>query len=137
MNSSLFDRLQRRDYRFTPQRRAVARVLEGRDVHLTADEVHALAVEIVPEVSRATVYSTLREWAGLGEIRELNLEGRSRHYDPNVAAHHHLVCEGCGSVFDVQVGIDPPALTEHELHGMQVDRSEIVHYGICQTCAVR
>ncbi|MCP3938099.1 MAG: transcriptional repressor [Actinomycetia bacterium] len=135
MNSSLLDRLRDRGYRLTSQRRVVAEVLDGDHIHMTADEVLEGAVSRLPEISRATVYNTLRELTELGEILELNLDGRSKRYDPNVTrAHHHLVCDRCGLVFDVQFEVEVPSLGLAEKHGMSIRRSEIVHHGTCRTC---
>lgn len=136
MYPSLLERLQARGYRLTAQRRVVAQVLEGDNVHFTADEVLDRAQALLPEISRATVYSTLQQLTELGELRELSLDGRSKRYDPNVApAHHHLVCEGCGSVFDVAHGVQAPALSAAEQHGMTVTTAEIVYHGTCAACA--
>ncbi len=131
----MLQRLRSSDYRLTAQRRAVAEVLNGVNVHLTADEIHERAVVAVPEISRATVYNTLHELAARGEIRELNLGGRSKRYDPNVSPHHHLVCDSCAAVFDVQHNIAATELPAAERHGGSVSRSEIVHYGTCAACS--
>jgi Fur family transcriptional regulator, stress-responsive regulator len=136
MRAPLLDRLRDRGYRLTAQRRVVAEVLDGENVHLSADDVHRRAVDILPEISRATVYSTLQQWAEMGEVRELALDGRAKRYDPNVApAHHHLVCDTCGTVFDVAHGIEAPGLVPEELHGMKLAGSDIVYHGICADCA--
>lgn len=134
---ALLERLRERGYRLTAQRRVVAQVLEGENVHLTADEVHEQAVVLLPEISRATVYSTLQQLTDLGEVRELNFDGRSRRYDPNVSpVHHHLVCDRCGRVTDVAHGVDAPALDATEVAGMgTVVAAEITYHGRCLTCA--
>ncbi len=132
---TLLDRLRERGYRLTAQRRAVASALEGADVHLTAEEVYERAAVVLPELSRATVYSTLHQFADLGEIRELTLEGRSKRYDPNVSEHHHLICDVCAAIHDVQQGLSAPPLPADERHGMSVTASHIVHHGVCADCA--
>jgi Fe2+ or Zn2+ uptake regulation protein len=135
MYPTLLERLKSRGYRLTAQRRVVAEVLTGENMHLTADEVLERAEAILPEVSRATVYSTLQQFSDLGEVRELQLDGRSKRYDPNVQpAHHHLVCEGCGQVFDVAHGETAPVLGEHDRHGMSISTAEIVYRGCCVDC---
>ncbi len=135
VHPSLLTRLRDRDYRLTSQRRVVAQVLEGPNVHMTADAVHQAATDILPEISRATVYSTLNELTQMGELRELSLDGRSKRYDPNVAPnHHHLVCDGCGQVFDVQHEVAPPTLTADETHCMTLGRAEIIYHGTCVSC---
>lgn len=120
----------------TTQRRVVAEVLSGEHVHLTADEVHALAARRLPEISRATVYKTLGEMVALGEIGEVSLGSRARRYDPNPdATHHHLLCDGCGRTLDIHpAGIDDLGLPKRQRHGYALGRVEIVFHGFCPVC---
>ncbi|NOX28506.1 MAG: transcriptional repressor [Actinobacteria bacterium] len=135
MKPPLLDRLRDRGYRLTSQRRVVAEVLAGEEVHLTADEVHQAAAALLPEISRATVYSTLRQLVDLGELNELNLDGRSKRYDPNVdPKHHHLLCTTCGSVHDVGHHSTVPELQPDELRGMTIDSADVVYQGTCARC---
>ncbi|GGZ80361.1 Fur family transcriptional regulator [Streptomyces subrutilus] len=135
--SDLLERLRGRGWRMTSQRRVVAEVLDGDHVHLTADEVHALAVQRLPEISRATVYNALGELVSLGEVAEVSTDGRAKRYDPN--AHHpheHLVCSGCGLIRDVHVTGDPLAhLPERERFGFTVSGVEVTYRGLCPDCA--
>lgn len=135
--SDLLERLRVRGWRMTSQRRVVAEVLDGDHVHLTADEVHARAVERLPEISRATVYNALGELVSLGEVLEVTTDGRAKRYDPN--AHHphqHLVCSGCGLIRDVHPDGDPLAgLPAEERFGFTVSGVEVTYRGLCASCA--
>jgi Fe2+ or Zn2+ uptake regulation protein len=135
--SDLLARLRGRGWRMTSQRRVVAEVLDGDHVHLTADEVHARAVRLLPEISRATVYNTLGEMVSLGEVMEVPTDGRAKRYDPN--AHHphqHLVCSGCGTIRDVHPSGDPLAdLPVGERFGFTVSQVEVTYRGLCPACA--
>ncbi|MEW2544778.1 transcriptional repressor [Streptomyces sp. NPDC047002] len=135
--SDLLERLRTRGWRITAQRRVVAEVLDGEHVHLTADEVHARAVERLPEISRATVYNTLGELVQLGEVLEVSTDRRAKRYDPNAHhPHHHLVCAGCGTIRDVHTGHDPlGALPEGERFGFTVLDVEVTFRGLCPRCA--
>ncbi|MEV0534279.1 Fur family transcriptional regulator [Kitasatospora sp. NPDC050463] len=135
--SDLLVRLRGRGWRLTAQRRVVAEVLDGDHVHLTADEVHARAVQRLPEISRATVYNTLGELVGLGEVMEVATDGRARRYDPNAhRPHQHLVCSGCGTIRDVQPAGDPLAdLPAEQRFGFAVATAEVTYRGICPDCA--
>jgi len=44
----------------TPQRKAVLRAIQGTDHHPTASEVFAAAQALLPSISFATVYNSLR-----------------------------------------------------------------------------
>ncbi|MCX4539387.1 Fur family transcriptional regulator [Streptomyces sp. NBC_01565] len=137
--SDLLERLRSRGrgWRMTPQRRVVAEVLDGEHVHLTADEVHARAARRLPEISRATVYSTLGELVSLGEVAEISTHGRAKRYDPNAHdAHQHLVCSGCGAVRDVRPAGDPLTdLPPEERYGFTVTEVEVTYRGLCPDCA--
>ncbi|MER7706332.1 Fur family transcriptional regulator [Kitasatospora sp. NPDC097605] len=135
--SDLLERLRGRGWRLTSQRRVVAEVLDGEHVHLTADEVHARAVERLPEISRATVYNTLGELVGLGEVLEVATDGRAKRYDPNAHhAHQHLVCYGCGAIRDVHPEGDPlAALPAAERFGFTLSGAEITYRGLCPDCS--
>lgn len=134
--AELVDRLRNRPaLRLTAQRRAVAQVLSGAHVHLTAEEVHERARQVLPEISLATVYNALRDFVALGEIQEVSLDGRLRRYDPNVGhAHHHLICSTCGTILDVTPGQEPPSLPASERHGFQVDAADVTYRGTCGAC---
>ncbi|MFJ9609881.1 Fur family transcriptional regulator [Kitasatospora sp. NPDC101176] len=134
--SDLLERLRGRGWRLTSQRRVVAEVLDGDHVHLTADEVHARAVARLPEISRATVYNTLGELVGLGEVLEVATDGRAKRYDPNAhRAHQHLLCSGCGAIRDVHPHGDPlEALPAGERFGFTVTAAEITYRGLCPDC---
>ncbi|MBT2385212.1 Fur family transcriptional regulator [Streptomyces sp. ISL-11] len=134
--SDLLERLRGRGWRLTAQRRVVAEVLDGDHVHYTADEVHAKAAELLPEISRATVYNTLGELVSLGEIMEVSTDGRAKRYDPNAHhAHQHLVCSQCGTIRDVHPSGDLLAeLPAEERFGFQVAAVEVTYRGICPNC---
>ena len=141
--SDLLERLRRRGWRVTAQRRVVAEVLAGEHVHLSADEVLERASVLLPEIARTTVYNTLAELVALGEVTEVSSIGRSRLYDPNAhRPHHHLVCTGCGTIRDVHPDGGPSAalpdagLPDAERFGFTVEAVEVTYRGLCPECAV-
>ncbi|MFD8026893.1 Fur family transcriptional regulator [Streptomyces lavendulae] len=135
--SDLLERLRERGWRLTSQRRVVAEVLDGDHVHLTADEVHARAVERLPEISRATVYNALGELVSLGEVVEVSTDGRAKRYDPNAhRPHEHLVCSGCGLIRDVHpTGDRLDQLPAGERFGFTVSGVQVTYRGLCPACA--
>ena len=135
-SSTLLERLKRRGWRLTAQRRVIAEAMGGAHVHLTADEVFARASDRLPEISRATVYNTLNELAKLGEITEVALGSGAKRYDPEtVNRHQHLVCEGCGITRDVHPdGESRLALPVAERDRFTLNRVEIAFWGLCPKC---
>ena len=134
--TTLLERLQQSGWRLTPQRRAVALALAGEHVHLTAEQVLGAARRIVPEVSLATVYNTVNELAAIGALTVVRVADGSVRYDPKPGPHHHLVCDSCGLIFDVEpAGTDGLSLPRSERFGMTIDSVEVVFRGRCSTCA--
>jgi Fe2+ or Zn2+ uptake regulation protein len=132
----LLTRLRDRGWRLSPQRRVVAEVLVGPNVHLSAEEVHSRAGALLPEISRATVYNTLNELVAMGEVREVSVTDGPKRYDPNAhVAHHHLVCARCQTIRDVPVPPRMDPLGDDDLEGYVVTDIEIVYRGLCPACA--
>ncbi|HUP86717.1 MAG TPA: transcriptional repressor [Acidimicrobiales bacterium] len=123
-----------RGLKVTPQRQCIFRVLDGNDVHPTADSVYAVARAEMPTISLKTVYSTLNDLAAMGEIHPLDLGTGSTRFDPNTDGHHHLVCTRCGKVRDVYVAarVQVPG---DQLAGFTVDATEVVLRGLCDRCS--
>jgi Fur family ferric uptake transcriptional regulator len=137
MRRSVSDRLRQRAWRLTAQRRVVTEVLQGEHVHLTADEVYQRAVARLPEISRATVYNTLKELIDLGEVLEVTIDARAKRFDPNANdPHQHLVCERCGVIRDVHLETQPGLMLPAEgRHGFVLTGVDIVFRGVCPACA--
>ena len=121
--------------RITPQRHAVMSVLAGNHSHPTAEAVHAAVTATMPTVSLRTVYSVLGELVELGEVLQLDLGTGSARFDPNTASHHHLVCERCGSVSDVQVDHPDVRPLPPDADDFRIDGTQIVFRGECAQCA--
>ena len=119
----------------TPQRERIFRILHDNEAHPTADAVHAAVVVDMPSVSLRTVYATLHELAEMGELRQLELGTGSARFDPNTGDHHHLVCDRCGAVQDIDADFPGVALDPAEARGFEVATTQIVFRGRCRTCA--
>ena len=132
----LVDRLRRRGWRLSAQRRVVAEVLVGDHVHLTAEEIHTRAREVLPEISLATVYNTLNELVAMHEVLAVAVGDGPKRYDPNVtASHQHLVCVACGALRDVMpIGEDQLSLPETERQGYRLLDVDLVFRGLCPEC---
>lgn len=136
--TNLLDRLRARDWRLSAQRRAVAEVLAGDHVHLSAEDVHDRARQRLPEISRATVYNALNELVAMGELLVVDVVDGPKRYDPNVTAtHDHLVCERCHAIRDVPRTSPPPPVADDATGGFLVTGTDITYRGLCPDCLRR
>lgn len=132
--AELSELFRARGFKVTPQRQCIFRVLHGNDVHPTAEAVFAVARAEMPAISLKTVYQTLNDLAAMGEIQQLDLGTGSTRFDPNVDAHHHLVCTRCGRVRDLYLDFPEVAVPARHRHGFTVGSAEIVFRGLCHDC---
>jgi Fe2+ or Zn2+ uptake regulation protein/O6-methylguanine-DNA--protein-cysteine methyltransferase len=124
--------LRSRGLRVTPQRRAILDAFSnGADEHLSADEIHARASAIVPELGRGTVYAALAELTELGILAALGSPEPVR-YETNVAPHQHFRCRLCLRSFDVQ--IPDPATEGLTAAGYVLEAVAIRGEGLCAQC---
>lgn len=86
----------------THQRIEIARALFSAPVHLSADQIWANVLEFAPDVSRATVYNTLRLFSEKKLVRELFVDPQRIVYDSTTAPHFHLYNMDTGEVRDLE-----------------------------------
>jgi Fur family peroxide stress response transcriptional regulator len=131
--------------KLTPQRLAIVRELAGDESHPTAQELYERLRSTLPSMSFATVYNTLDALTAAGLCTALSLSPGSGRFDPNMAPHHHLVCDGCGAVRDLpapaggDAGLDAPASLRHAVSraapGFALRSVERIFRGLCASCS--
>jgi Fe2+ or Zn2+ uptake regulation protein len=121
----------------TAQRRALLEVLAGREDHPTVDQIYAALSEVIPEVSRTTVYRSLEVLANLQLLKRVEHPGSSVRFDPNAEPHHHFLCSTCGSLTDLPetslTGSCNLTFVEQSLG--TVEEISVLVRGRCQSCA--
>jgi Fur family transcriptional regulator, peroxide stress response regulator len=132
--AELTDAFRSRGLKVTPQRQLLFRLLHDNTQHPTAESLYAVASVEMPGISLRTVYQTLADLASMGELQQVTFGSGPARFDPNVAEHHHTVCESCGAVRDVYVG-GVTSLRVEGLDGFEPASTELVLHGRCATCA--
>src|SRR5437868_10412349 len=87
----------------TKQRQAVMRVIRESRGHPTANEVLERARRILPGISFATVYNSLRYLRNEGLIGEVRFGTDAARYDRKLTRHDHAVCGECGKLVDLDL----------------------------------
>src|SRR5215831_20976246 len=93
--------------RLTPQRQQVYDVLLQKRDHPTAEEVFIRAKRAMPEISHATVYNCLDALVHCGLVRQVQLDRGATRFCSNMLEHGHFYCDGCDTVFDVDLPEKP------------------------------
>jgi Fur family peroxide stress response transcriptional regulator len=117
---------------------AIVRELAADPTHPTAQELFERLRPALPTMSFATVYNTLDALASAGLCAALSLAPGPARFDPNMRAHHHVVCDRCGRVRDVACEDVPaeaaPSARSSPEAGFEVRSVELIYRGLCAAC---
>ncbi len=126
---------RRRGLALTIQRRAVFSELAERRDHPTADQVYEALRARLPGLSRTTVYRVLETLVSQGFARKVQHAGTAVRFDAMTERHHHLVCERCGRLADLDDALVPSLpLPDPRKTGFQVRDYSISFTGLCKSC---
>lgn len=117
--------------RYSGQRELVLNIVKGRYDHPTADVVYIAAREQDSTISLGTVYRNLKVLEQRGQIISIETTDTKLHYDGNIDAHFHFVCNDCGQIYDIQEIY--PSIKFIEGVG-SVNNAKCVFYGTCINC---
>jgi Fur family peroxide stress response transcriptional regulator len=87
----------------TKQREAVLQVVRESESHPTASEVFEDARKILPSISYATVYNSLRFLRDAGLIDEISFGNGASRFDAMTSRHDHALCTKCGKLVDLDL----------------------------------
>ncbi len=135
MTEHLDQLLRRNGLQVTAQRLAIIRAVAARP-HATADELVDVVREAIGSISRQAVYDTLGVLADRNLVRRIQPAGSAARYEDRVGDnHHHLICRGCNSMFDIDCAVgEAPCLTVDDDHGFEIDEAEVIYWGRCPSC---
>lgn len=137
----LKDKMKSKGYKLTPQRRAVLDVIiENEGKHLSTEEVYDIVKKGCPEIGLATVYRTLQLLEKINVVCRLNFDdGCSRYelvHSDEHHQHHHLICNVCGSVEEVEdVLLESLEDKVENKYNFKITNHEVKFYGVCKNCS--
>ena len=130
-------KLSEQGYRLTPQRMLVLSAIENSDDHISAEEIYAQVIDRYSHVNISTIYRNLELLKRLGLVTETDLGGgRVRYHPADKGHHHHLVCQECGRVIDLDESVLYPLkdilLREYQF---SADMRHLAIFGRCKKCS--
>lgn len=134
---SIIDRLTEAGHRLTPQRMMIVTAIENSTDHISAEEIYAQVAAKFPNVNISTVYRTLELLEKMGLVTETDLGGgRVRYHPAEKGHHHHLICEQCGTVIDLDESVLAPLKDAllRQCHFV-ADLKHIGIFGRCVKCS--
>ena len=134
--SDIINKLSEQGYRLTPQRMMVLDAIESSEHHISAEEIYAQVIMKYPHLNISTVYRTLELLHRLGLVTETDLGGgRVRYHPADKGHHHHLVCQECGRVIDLDESVtDNLKLVLKRDYEFTPDIRHLALFGTCADC---
>ncbi len=120
----------------TKQREVVLQVIRSAEHHLTANEVFGEAKRLLPTISFATVYNSLRFLKEAGHIAEIHFgfSGANR-FDAKTERHDHAICNACGKLIDINLKLpDELVKLAARLSKFKPESLELTLRGLCAEC---
>jgi len=132
----LVAKLREREYRLTPQRITLLRLLAASDGHPSASQLYEQMNDQFPTTSLATVYKTLNVLKEIDEVLELGFSGDDNRYDGKKPyPHPHLICIRCHKILDLEVSLAHSLIQEvAQSSGYQIVGHRLDFYGLCPDC---
>ena len=131
--------LRRHGHRVTPQRVIILEAMAARGGHMTAEEIYQLVSGDHPYINRSTVYRTLDMLSREHIISATDLGKGCTHYEVRRdEPHHHMVCQQCGQVAEVDhTLLEPLRLALKRKYDFSANIEHFAIFGICGACRRR
>ena len=124
--------LRKRNIKLSNRRMKVLKYLCENLNHPTVDQIYIGLVKEVPNLSKTTVYSTLRIFIDAGLVKIINIEDNETRYDILTETHGHFKCEACGTILNFTIDIN--AFSTEELCGFKIVDKNVYFKGVCPKC---
>ncbi len=119
----------------TKQREVVFQVIRESTKHLTANEVFDEAKALLPTISFATVYNSLRYLKDAGHIAEIQFGNGASRFDKMTSRHDHALCSKCGKLVDMHIEL-PAEIVQlaADFSKFKPESIELTLRGLCPNC---
>ena len=134
--NQMLSKLKEHDFRLTPQRLAVLKVLAASEGHPTVERIYETVRAEFPTTSIATIYKTINLLKQLNEVLELGFPDGSNRYDGNKPyPHPHVICTKCRKITDPNLGsLDKLTKEVIKETGFQILTHRVDFFGTCRDC---
>lgn len=134
------DRIRAAGLRVTASRVAVLRVLAESEDHPRVDQVIDRVRASGVSMSKQAAYDVCEALRAAALAQRIDLPGAPARWEARAGDnHHHLVCRGCGTTYDVDcaAGAAPCLTPSAAPAGFVLEQAEVTYWGVCSDCQSR
>jgi Fur family transcriptional regulator, peroxide stress response regulator len=135
----MLSKLKEKNFRLTPQRLALLKILAGDTSHPTVAQVYEKVKQAFPTTSLATIYKTIILLKEMNEVLELGFPDGSNRYDGKKPfPHPHMICTRCKKIVDPELNSLSDLYKEmNRKTGYQIETHRLDFFGLCPDCRKR
>ena len=114
----------------------ILEAVEQADGHISAEDIYIQVRNRYQYMNISTVYRTLELLDKLGLVIKTDFgEGRVKYHPADKGHHHHLVCQQCGAIID----IDESTLSRLQdvlfaRYRFSASLRHVAIFGLCENC---
>lgn len=101
-------------------------------IHPTVDEIFIDLLELLPTLSKTTVYNSLKLFIEKDLVRAVNLYDNKMRYEIVRSNHGHFKCTTCSKIYDIPMEIN--VQMPEELDGSIISNYHHLLIGTCSHC---
>ena len=117
------------------KRDIILKAVKSTGLHPDAEWVYQQVKKEIPSVSLGTVYRNLKLLAEKGCIMQLGIDNGPSRFDGRTDMHHHLKCEKCGCVADIDCSLNSEMTGKIEKENdIEIKGYFMIFYGLCSRC---
>ena len=133
---SMLSKLREHDFRITPQRLAVLRLLAAGEEHPSVERIYETVRQEFPTTSIATIYKTVNLLKQINELLEISFPDGSNRYDGyKPFPHPHVICVRCKKIIDPDLGsLKDITAKAADQTGFDILSHRLDFFGICGDC---
>lgn len=122
--------------RKTQTKEAVTQVLQSYAAPIALNELYEFIKVSLPKTAFSTIFRIVRQLEAEGKVVPVDWRERGSRYEwADLPHHHHIVCEDCGDVTDIDdQTLNFKAQKISDQTGYQVNHHSIELRGVCGDC---
>ncbi|PIY72009.1 transcriptional repressor [Candidatus Roizmanbacteria bacterium CG_4_10_14_0_8_um_filter_33_9] len=119
--------------RFTSQKKEILCALQQKPQ--TVLEIYKAVNSKKNSMDKTTVYRILTNFLDLGIVNKVQLNDKEARFElSNRKHHHHLVCEDCGNIENIQLPEDTLLKVVKKKSDFKIKSHSLEFFGVCKHC---
>ena len=120
--------------RNTHQKEIILDIIHKSKTHPTIQEICQEVSKMDSKIGQATVYRNINKLVQQGEVVRIATNEEAFHYDGNNKPHHHLYCNSCKRIIDIDNEYQDNIKQLEQKYLLKIHKVTILYEGLCSLC---